>query len=399
MSQSSSAPAVTIGVLKENAPGEQRVAVVPESVPPLARAGVRVLVETGAGAVAWFPDGAYERAGATIASRDDVVGGADVVAGVGVPAPDLIARLRAGQAVIGMLHPLAQPELAGQLARAGVTAISLDGLPRTVSRAQSMDALTSQANVAGYKAVLVAADNFGRFFPMLITAAGTSRPASVLVLGAGVAGLQAMGTARRLGAVVTGYDIRPETREQIESVGARFLHLASVTSAEDAPAEGEGGYARALTAAEQAAQQAELAAQIARFDIVITTAQVPGQRPPLLVTAEAVKGMQPGSVLVDLAASSLGGNVEGSEADRAVLTGDGVRIIGAGHLPAQVPAAASVAYSHNIVALLAELVRDGALTIDLADDIQAGVVITHQGTVVHPAVAALLGRPAEGDSR
>ena len=393
MSQPSSKPTVTVGVLKETTPGEQRVAVVPESVPVLARAGVRVLVEPGAGAAAWFTDGAYERAGAKVVSRDEVVGGAGVLTGVGAPPPELIARLRAGQAIIGMLRPLVQPELARQLARAGVTAISLDGLPRTVSRAQSMDALTSQANVAGYKAVLVAADHFGRFFPMLITAAGTS-PANVLVLGAGVAGLQAMGTARRLGAVVTGYDIRPETREQIESVGARFLRLASV-----APAEGEGGYARALTDEEQAAQQAELAAQIARFDVVITTAQVPGRRPPLLVTVEAVKGMQAGSVLVDLAASSLGGNVEGSVADRTVLTGDGVRIIGAGDLPAQVPTAASTAYSHNIVALLAELVRDGALTIDLADEIQAGVVVTHQGMVVHPAVAALLGSPAEGGRR
>ncbi len=399
MSQPSSKPTVTVGVLKETTPDEQRVAVVPESVPALARAGVRVLVEPGAGAAAWFPDGAYERAGAKIASRDEVVGGADGLVGVGAPPPELIARLRAGQAVIGMLRPLVQPELARQLARAGVTAISLDGLPRTVSRAQSMDALTSQANVAGYKAVLVAADHFGRFFPMLITAAGTSRPANVLVLGAGVAGLQAMGTARRLGAVVTGYDIRPETREQIESVGARFLRLASAISTEGAPAEGEGGYARALTAEEQAAQQAELAAQIARFDVVITTAQVPGRRPPLLVTAEAVKGMQAGSVLVDLAASSLGGNVEGSVADRTVLTGDGVRIIGAGDLPAQVPTAASTAYSHNIVALLAELVRDGALTIDLGDEIQAGVVVTHQGMVVHPEVAALLGSPAEGGRR
>ena len=219
---------------------------------------------------------------------------------MGAPPPEVIARLRAGQAVIGLLRPLVRPELARQLAEAGVTAISLDGLPRTVSRGQSMDALTSQANVAGYKAVLVAADTFGRFFPMLITAAGTSRPASVLVLGAGVAGLQAMGTARRLGAMVTGYDIRPETRDQIQSVGARFLELGSVS-----PAEGEGGYARALTAEEQAAQQAELTAQIARFDVVITTAQVPGRRPPLLVTAEAVKGMQAGSVLVDLAAKQL----------------------------------------------------------------------------------------------
>lgn len=394
MSQPSPEPAVTVGVLKETTPGEQRVAVVPESVPALARTGIRVLVEPGAGAAAWYADDAYERAGATIASRDDVISGAGVLAGLGAPAPELIARLRAGQAVVGMLRPLAQPELAARLARAGVTAISLDGLPRTVSRAQSMDALTSQANVAGYKAVLVAADHFGRFFPMLITAAGTSRPANVLVLGAGVAGLQAMGTARRLGAVVTGYDIRPETREQIESVGARLLKLASV-----APAESEGGYARALTAEEQTAQQADLVAQVARFDIVIATAQVPGRRPPLLVTAEAMKGMQAGSVLVDLAASSLGGNVEGSVPDQAVLTDDGVLIIGAGNLPAQMPAAASAAYSHNIAALLAELVRDGALKIDLADEIQAGVVITHQGTVVHPAVAALLGSPAEGGSR
>jgi len=399
MSQPAPEPTVAVGVLKETMPDERRVAVVPESVPMLARAGVRVLVEPGAGAGAWFPDGAYERAGANVASPDEVVRGASVLVGVGAPPPELIARLRAGQAVIGMLRPLVQPELARQLARAGVTAISLDGLPRTVSRAQSMDALTSQANVAGYKAVLVAADHFGRFFPMLITAAGTSRPANVLVLGAGVAGLQAMGTARRLGAMVTGYDIRPETREQIESVGARFLRLASVTPAEGAPAEGEGGYARALTDEEQAAQQAELAAQIARFDVVITTAQVPGRRPPRLVTAEAVKGMQAGSVLVDLAASSLGGNVEGSVPDQMVLTGDGVRIIGAGDLPAQMATAASAAYSHNIVALLAELVRDGALTIDLADEIQAGVVVTHQGTVVHPAVAALLESPDEGGSR
>ena len=242
--------------------------------------------------------------------------------------------------------------------------------------------------------MLVAADNFGRFFPMLITAAGTSRPATVLVLGAGVAGLQAMGTARRLGAVVTGYDIRPETQEQIESVGARFLKLESVASAA-----GEGGYARALTADEQFAQQAELAAQIARFDVIIATAQVPGRRPPLLVTAEAVKGMQAGAVLVDLAASSLGGNIEGSVADQTVMTENGARIIGAGHLPAQVPTAASAAYSHNIAALLAELIRDGALTIDPADEIQAGVVVTHQGQVIHPAVAASLGSPAAGGSR
>jgi NAD(P) transhydrogenase subunit alpha len=332
---------------------------------------------------------AYQRAGAEIVSRDEAIDRAGIVACVGRPEPGLISRLRAGQTVIGMLRPLVEKDLVRQLARAGVTAISLDGMPRTVSRAQSMDALTSQANVAGYKAVLVAADNFGRFFPMLITAAGTSRPASVLVLGAGVAGLQAMGTARRLGAVVTGYNIRPETRDQIQSVGARFLELGSVGSAA-----GQGGYARALTADEQSAQQAELATQIARFDIVIATAQVPGRRPPLLVTAQAIKGMPAGAVLIDLAASSLGGNIEGSVPDHAVLTENGARIIGAGQLPAQMPTAASAAYSHNVAALLAELVHDGALRIDPADEIQAGVVVTHQGQVIHPAVAALLGSPA-----
>jgi H+-translocating NAD(P) transhydrogenase subunit alpha len=382
-------PAVTVCAVRETAPGEQRIALVPESVPVLARARVHVLMESGAGAVACFPDGAYERAGAEVVSRNEAIGRADILVSVGMPGPDLIARLRSGQTVIGMLRPLVQPDLVRQLAGAGVTAISLDGLPRTVSRAQYMDALTSQANVAGYKAVLVAADNFGRFFPMLITAAGTSRPASVLVLGAGVAGLQAMGTARRLGAVVTGYDIRPETQDQIESVGARFLKLDSIGSGV-----GEGGYARALTADEQSAQQAELAAHLARFDVVIATAQVPGRRPPLLVTAEAVKGMQAGTVLVDLAASSLGGNIEGSMADQTVMTENGVRIIGAGNLPAQVPTAASTAYSHNIAALLADLIRDGTLTIDPADEIQAGVVVTHQGQVIHLAVAASLGPSA-----
>ena len=394
MSDPMATSAVTVCAVRETAPGEQRVALVPESVPVLARAQVHVLIESGAGAAASFPDSAYERAGADVVSRNEAIDRAGILVGVGVPAPDVLARLRVGQAVIGMLRPLVRPDLVRRLAGAGVTAISLDGLPRTVSRAQSMDALTSQANVAGYKAVLVAADNFGRFFPMLITAAGTSRPATVLVLGAGVAGLQAMGSARRLGAVVTGYDIRPETQEQIESVGARFLTLDSVASAA-----GGGGYARALTADEQFAQQAGLAAQIARFDVVIATAQVPGRRPPLLVTAEAVKGMQAGAVLVDLAAGSLGGNIEGSVADQTVMTENGARIIGAGHLPAQGPTAASAAYSHNIAALLAELVRDGALRIDPADEIQGGVVVTHQGKVIHPAVAASPGPSALGGSR
>ena len=379
-----------IGVPKETAAGERRVALVPEVVAKLVEAGHEIVVERGAGSAASFEDSEYEQAGATLA---DSAWDTDLVAKVQKPSVEEAARLKQGAVLIGFLEPLTDQEGIERLTGQGVVAFAMESIPR-ITRAQSMDALSSQATVGGYKATLIAADNLPRFLPMLTTAAGTVQPAKVLVIGAGVAGLQALATARRLGAVTWGFDVRDVVREQIESVGARFLRLASV-----APAEGEGGYARVLTAREQAAQQAELAAQIARFDIVITTAQVPGRRPPLLVTAEAVKGMQAGSVLVDLAASRLGGNIEGSVADQAVLTGDGVRIIGAGNLPAQVPTAASTAYSHNIVALLAELVREGALRIDPADDIQAGVVVTHQGTVVHPAVAALLGSPAEGGSR
>jgi NAD(P) transhydrogenase subunit alpha len=248
-----------------------------------------------------------------------------------------------------------------------------------------MDALSSQANVAGYKAVLVAAERFGRFFPLLITAAGTSKPAEVLVLGVGVAGLQAIGTARRLGAIVRAYDVRPSTKEEARSVGAQFVELTSVTSAA-----GEGGYARALTAEEQAAQQAELADHIVKHDIVITTAQVPGRRPPLMVTAAAVERMRPGSVVIDMAASDLGGNVEVSKPDETFVTGNGVTVVGAGNLPALMPTSASSMYARNISALLLHLIKDSELAIDLSDEIQAGVVISHDGHVVHAATAALL---------
>lgn len=256
-----------------------------------------------------------------------------------------------------------------------------------------MDALTSQANIGGYKAALLAADNYGRYFPMMITASGTARPADVLVLGAGVAGLQAMGTARRLGAVVTGYDVRPETKGEVESVGARFLVLESVPSGS-----GEGGYARALSDDEQLAQQHELNEHISHRDVVITTAQVPGRRPPLLVTAEALKQMRPGAVVVDMGASDLGGNVEGSVPDQTTVTDNGVSVIGAHNLAASVPAAASAAYSHNISALLLNLLRDGALVIDLDDEIQAGVVVTYDGKVVHALTAALLADSAHNSA-
>ncbi len=375
-------------VVKETSPGERRVALVPEAISRLSPAGIDVLVESGAGDAAWLSDAAYADAGASIVSADEIYRTADVILTVTKPTAAAVSKLRPGQAVIGMLAPLTDPELAATLAARGVTAISLDGLPRTLSRAQPMDALSSQSNVAGYKAALVAAATFGRFFPMLITAAGTARPAKVLVLGAGVAGLQAIGTARRLGAVVSGYDVRPASKGEVESLGATFIELTSVEAGA-----GEGGYARELTAEERQAQQEELTGHIARHDVVITTAQVPGRRPPLLVTEDALKAMSPGSVIVDMGASALGGNVTGSRPGETVVTGNGVTIVGADNLPATVPTAASNAYSRNISALLLHMTKDGALAIDTSDEIQAGVVITHDGKVVHEAVARLL--PAE----
>ncbi|HEY2242420.1 MAG TPA: NAD(P) transhydrogenase subunit alpha [Streptosporangiaceae bacterium] len=377
-----------VGVIKEDAPGERRVALVPETVPKLQSAGAEVLVETGAGESAWFPDSAYAAAGATIVSGPELYDQADVILTVTRPSAGTVPRLHADQALFGLLTPLNHPELAQALADQGVTAVSLDGIPRTLSRTQPMDALSSQANVAGYKAVLVAAETYGRFFPLLITAAGTARPARLLVLGAGVAGLQAIGTARRLGAVVSGYDVRPTTRTEVESVGATFIELTTAVSAA-----GEGGYARQLTDEERRAQQDELSGHIAKHDIVITTAQVPGRRPPLLVTEDALKAMGPGSVLIDMGASALGGNVAGSEPGRTIVTDEGVTIIGADNLPASVPTAASNAYSRNVSALLLHMISDGALAVDLGDEIQAGVVITHDGKVVQQATAALL-RPA-----
>jgi NAD(P) transhydrogenase subunit alpha len=376
-----------VAIVKESAPGERRVALVPEAIPRLRQAGLEVLVESGAGDGSWFPDSAYLEAGAEVVSHDDLYARADVILTVTRAEP---ATLKADQAIIGMLSPLTDPRLAADLAASGVTAISLDGLPRTLSRAQGMDALTSQANVAGYKAAILAATEYGRFFPLLITAAGTARPAKLLVLGAGVAGLQAIGTARRLGAQVSGYDVRPASKGEVESLGATFIELTSVTNAA-----GEGGYARELTEQERQAQQSELESHIARHDIVITTAQVPGRKPPLLVTDDAVKMMSAGSVIVDMGASPLGGNVAGSKPGETVVTGNGVTIIGAQNLPSTVPTAASSAYSRNISALLLHLVKEGELAIDTSDEIQAGVVVAHDGKVVHPAVLALV-EPSEG---
>jgi NAD(P) transhydrogenase subunit alpha len=371
-----------VGVVKETAPAERRVALTPDSVRRLVEAGLQVFVENGAGDRAWFDDSQYAEAGATSCGGAEVRRDTDVL--LCVARPDF-ATVGDGTTLIGLLEPLIDPIPMADLARRKITAVSLDGLPRTLTRAQGMDALTSQSNIAGYKSVLVAAEHFDRFFPLLITAAGTSKPAEVLVLGAGVAGLAAIGTARRLGAIVRAYDVRPASGEEIRSLGAQPIELTSV-----AQGAGDGGYARALTDEEQLAQQHELAGHIAKHDVVITTAHVPGRRPPLMVTSGAIAAMRRGSVIVDLGASKLGGNVEGSRADEVIVTNNGVTIVGAGDLPSRMASAASAAYARNISALLLHLVKDGALAIDPADEITAGVLVTHNGAVVHPATATLL---------
>jgi proton-translocating NAD(P)+ transhydrogenase subunit alpha len=383
---------VKVAVIKEAAPWERRVALVPESVAKLCGAGLEVLAEAGAGDRSWLGDEAYAEAGATVLARDELLAAADALLMVGPPDARVTAALRPGQLVIGLLAPRTSPDLVAELTKAGVTAVSLDLLPRTLPRAQPMDALSSQASIAGYKAAVLAAGEFGRFFPLLITAAGTARPAKVLVLGAGVAGLQAIGTARRLGAVVTGYDVRPAAKAEVESLGATFLELTSV-----GPAAGTGGYARELTDEEHQAQQDGLARHIGRHDVVITTAQVPGRRPPELVSADALKTMAAGSVVVDMGASDLGGNVAGSVPDQTVVTENGITVIGAGRLPSSMPAAASAMFSRNISSLLLYLVKDGELALDLSDDLQAGVVVTRDGSVVHPALATPAGGASDVD--
>lgn len=382
----------TVGVVRERAPGEHRVAIVPDVVKRLRAAGFDVLVETGAGAAAGFDDSDYVAADATVVSEDELLHRAGVLVCVGPLSPDSTRLLRPGQTLVGMLDPLRHVDLVRQWAEQDVTAVSLDLLPRTLSRAQPMDALTSQANVAGYRAAVLAAATYGGYFPLLMTAAGTAKPASVLVLGTGVAGLQAIGTARRLGAVVTAYDVRPETRAEVESLGAKFLELTNVGTGSGS---GSRGYAGELTADEREAEQEQLSRRIASFDVVITTAQVPGRRPPALVTARALGAMRPGSVVVDLAAGDLGGNVEGSVPDEKVLLGNGVTVIGAGNLPSGMAPAASNAYARNVAALLLHLAPEGVPAIDLDDEIQAGVVVTHAGAIVHPAVVSVAASASE----
>ena len=351
-----------VGVVRETALGERRVALVPETGGKLAAAGFEVAVEPGAGDAASFPDAAYAEAGATLGAPWE----ADVIVAVRRPDP---ALLREGQLLIGFLDPLADREGVEALASRGVIAFAMESIPR-ITRAQSMDALSSQATVGGYKAALLAAEHLPRFFPMLMTAAGTVPPAKVLVIGAGVAGLQAIATARRLGAVVTGFDVRPVVREQIESLGANWLDLG-VTGAE-----AEGGYARELTPEEVQAQQAALEQRIAEFDAVITTAAVPGRAAPKIIPASAVAAMRPGSVIVDLAAET-GGNSE-LTVPGEVAVREGVTIVGLTNLPSTMPYHASMLYSRNVQALLLHLAPEGQLNLDWDDEITAGACVTRK---------------------
>jgi len=369
-----------IGVPTETAYGERRVALVPEVVKKLSARGIEVIVQSGAGDAAVIPDALYEAAGAKVSADPAAVWGAPLVVKVSPPSDEEVAKLAPGAVLIAFLNPLGSPQATRALAAAGVTAFAMEAIPR-ISRAQGMDALSSQSNVAGYRAALLGAEHIGRFFPMLMTAAGTIPPAKVLVLGAGVAGLQALATARRLGAQTTGYDVRPEVAEQVSSLGAKWLDLGI-------EAAGEGGYARALTPEEQAAQQQALTDAIKGFDVVITTALVPGRPAPKLVTAEAVRGMKPGSVIVDLAGET-GGNCELTTPGQVTVEHD-VTIVSPLNLAAEMPEHASQLYARNIQALLELFVDEhGELALDFDDEIVAGSCIVRDGTIVNDAARAV----------
>ena len=355
-----------VGVPKETAQGERRVALVPDLVSKLD--GIEVVVEQGAGAAASFTDDAFTEAGAAIGDP----WAADLVAKVRKPSDDEVNRLRGGQVLIGFLQPLTDQAGVERLATRGVTAFAMESIPR-ITRAQSMDALSSQATVSGYKAVILAADRLPKFLPMLVTAAGTVVPAKVLVIGAGVAGLQAIATARRLGAVVSGFDVRPVVKEQVESLGAKFLDLSVVGE------ETEGGYARELSEEEQRRQQEELEARIGDFDVVVTTALIPGRPAPKLIPQSAIESMRPGSVIIDLAAEA-GGNADLTRPDEEV-THNGVTIIGPTNLPSSMPYHASQLYARNVTALVNHLAPEGELALDFEDEITAGACVTRKEEV------------------
>ena len=363
-----------VGVPRETVPGERRVALVPEAVGKLTKGGTEVVVESGAGVGSGHDDEAYRTAGATIADRAAAFG-ADLVVKVQKPSTEEVGLLREGAALIATLQPLTNADLVRALAGRRTTSLSMDAIPR-VTRAQPMDSLSSQSNIAGYKAVLMAANALPKFFPMLTTAAGTVTPARVLVLGAGVAGLQAIATARRLGAVVEAFDTRPVVKEQVQSLGARFLEIDLGEQGE-----GTGGYAKELSDEAHRKEVELVGKHVKDADVVITTALVPGRRAPILVTTDMIRSMRPGSVIVDLAAE-MGGNAELTQPGRTVVE-NGVTIIGEANLPSTLSVHASQLYSRNVSALLGHLMKDGKLALDMNDEITKGSVITQDGAVVH----------------
>jgi NAD(P) transhydrogenase subunit alpha len=379
---------VKVAVLAEAHPGERRVALVPASVKDLLKAGAEVTVQSGAGAPASIPDSEFQEAGATIAPDvASTLAGASVLLAV-QPRPDgdgpgELGGLPKGMVLVSFMDPLGQPERARVMADAGLSAFSMELIPRT-TRAQRMDALSSQATVAGYKAVLLAADHLPKLMPMFMTAAGTIRPAKALILGAGVAGLQAIATARRLGAKVEAFDVRPAVKEQVQSLGATFIEAE-----EEVTAEGEGGYAKELSEDQHQKELELIAAHIRDADIVITTAQIPGRPAPLLITEEMVKSMRPGSVIVDMAAIS-GGNCELSEAGQT-LERHGVTIMGPDNLPATIPVHASQMYGKNVVTFLLEMIQDGELVVDLENDVVGPACLSHGGEVQNDRVRSALG--------
>ncbi|NPU98211.1 MAG: Re/Si-specific NAD(P)(+) transhydrogenase subunit alpha [Candidatus Omnitrophica bacterium] len=380
-----------IGVPKESFPGERRVAVIPDQLPALTKAGLEIWLEAGAGQAAGYPDPLYQEKGARIVpDRREVFASADVIVQINAlganpeKAAEDLRLMREGQVLIGLLDPLSEPKGIEEAAAAKITAFSLEMMPR-ITRAQSMDVLSSMATIAGYKAVILAAAELPKMFPMMMTAAGTIAPARVFVIGAGVAGLQAIATARRLGAVVQGYDVRPAVKEQVESLGAKFVELALETQgAEDA-----GGYAKAQGEDFYARQREMMARVVADNDVVITTALIPGQKAPVLITREMVQGMAPGSVIVDLAAER-GGNCELTRPGEAV-TEHGVTILGPLRLPSSIPFHASRMFSKNIVTFLLHLAKKGSLQIDLEDEITRETLMTRGGEILHPRLRQLLG--------
>ena len=375
--------AITVAAVRETVPGERRVALTPEVAKKLKARGARIVLQDGAGASAYFADAGYIEC--EVVDVRTALAQADVLLTVQPPSLDEIAQLKQGTVVIGHLQPHLAPERTKALRDRKITAFAMELLPRT-TRAQAMDVLSSQAAVAGYKAVLIAAEAAPKFFPMLTTAAGTIRPSKVLIVGAGVAGLQAIATARRLGAQVEGFDVRPETKEQIESLGAKFLDLG-------VSAAGSGGYARELTREERDRQQQALADHLKGIDVVVTTAAVPGRKAPRIISAAMVAGMKPGAVIVDIAAET-GGNCELSEAGRTVVSANGVSVIGTANLPASAPVHASEMYARNLYNFLELSLKDGVLTLDWGDELIAKTCVTHAGEIRHEPTKALVDAAA-----